>query len=189
MIDQGISLFPARGHLLLAKLGKAKPVPYQKPKIHITKMPKTLNADPAEVDCSPRMRILRLTEQSSLRPRFARKDAANFIPTNPLLSVEARQLADRGHNPLAGATGRADRLYQRPTVVVYPTLPFCVAAQKHTDSILHASIRNQGVVPTTSDFQRTGADILKLFGKQQQNFALYEQPSAENGLGLGDSVP
>jgi hypothetical protein len=38
------------------------------------------------------------------------------------------------------------------------------------------------VVSTTSDFQRTGADIPQVSDNQQQNFALYEQLTAENGL-------
>jgi len=70
-------------------------------------MSKTLNTDAAELDRSPRRRFLLLTEQSSLRPRFAGKDAANFISTDPLLSVQAWQLADRGHNMLTGTTGSA----------------------------------------------------------------------------------
>jgi len=37
-------------------------------------------------------------------------------------------------------------------------------------------------VSTTSDFQRTGADILQVSDNQQQNFRLYEQLTAENGL-------
>ena len=39
------------------------------------------------------------------------------------------------------------------------------------------------VVSTTSYFQRTRADILKVSDNHQQNFALYEQLTAENGLG------
>jgi hypothetical protein len=38
------------------------------------------------------------------------------------------------------------------------------------------------VVSTTSDFQRTGADIPQVSDNQQQDFALYEQLTAENGL-------
>jgi hypothetical protein len=38
------------------------------------------------------------------------------------------------------------------------------------------------VVSTTSDFQRTGADIPQVSDNQQQNFALYEQLTAENEL-------
>jgi putative transposase len=42
---------------------------------------------------------------SSNRPgiglSFAGENAANFIPTDPVLPVQARQLADRGHDPLA----------------------------------------------------------------------------------------
>jgi len=38
------------------------------------------------------------------------------------------------------------------------------------------------VVSTTSDFQRTRADIPQIFGNQQKDFALYEQLTAENGL-------
>lgn len=49
-----------------------------------------------------------MTEESSLRPRFAGEDAANFIPTDPLLPVKAWQLANRCHNTLTGATGSAD---------------------------------------------------------------------------------
>jgi len=39
------------------------------------------------------------------------------------------------------------------------------------------------VVSTTSEFQRTGADIPQVSDNQQQNFALYEQLTAENELG------
>jgi len=38
------------------------------------------------------------------------------------------------------------------------------------------------VVSTTSDFQRTGVDILQVSANHQKNFALYEQLTAENGL-------
>ncbi len=38
------------------------------------------------------------------------------------------------------------------------------------------------VVSTTSDFQRTGANIPQVSDNQQQDFALYEQLTAENGL-------
>ena len=40
------------------------------------------------------------------------------------------------------------------------------------------------VVSTTSDFQRTGFDILQVFANHQQNLTLYEQLTAENGLGF-----
>jgi hypothetical protein len=40
------------------------------------------------------------------------------------------------------------------------------------------------VVSTTSDFQRTGADIPQVSDNQQQNFALYEQLTAENELAI-----
>jgi DNA-binding transcriptional regulator PaaX len=40
------------------------------------------------------------------------------------------------------------------------------------------------VVSTTSEFQRTGVDILQVSDNIQQNFALYEQLTAENGLGF-----
>src|SRR5208337_2142177 len=38
------------------------------------------------------------------------------------------------------------------------------------------------VVSTTSEFQRTGADILQVSDNHQANFALYEQLTTENGL-------
>jgi len=38
------------------------------------------------------------------------------------------------------------------------------------------------VVSTTSEFQRTGVDILQVSPNHQQKFALYEQLTAENGL-------
>jgi hypothetical protein len=40
----------------------------------------------------------------------------------------------------------------------------------------------KGVVSTTSAFQRTKADILKLFGTRQLIFTLFEQLTAEDGL-------
>ena len=84
-----------------------------------------------------------LIEQSSARPRFAREDPANFIPPDPVLPVKARKLADRCHNPLTWAASSADRLYQGPTVVIYPTLLLRIAAQEHADSIYRAAVRNQ----------------------------------------------
>jgi hypothetical protein len=38
------------------------------------------------------------------------------------------------------------------------------------------------LVSTTSYFQITGVDILQVSANHQQNFALYEQLTAENGL-------
>jgi len=38
------------------------------------------------------------------------------------------------------------------------------------------------VVSTTSVFQRTGVDTLQVSANHRQNFALYEQLTAENGL-------
>jgi hypothetical protein len=38
------------------------------------------------------------------------------------------------------------------------------------------------VVSTTSEFQRTEVDILQVSNNHKQNFALYEQLTAENGL-------
>jgi alcohol dehydrogenase class IV len=40
------------------------------------------------------------------------------------------------------------------------------------------------VVSTTSDFQRTGADFSQVSDNNHQNFTLYEQPTAEDGLDL-----
>src|SRR5512135_3335562 len=82
-------------------------------------------------------------EQFRRRPRLVGEDPADFLPTDPLLLVKARELANRGHNPLARALRSANRLHERPTFVLGSAFFFVLRRRNMMINIHHVAISNQ----------------------------------------------